>query len=412
MATDGTSNAQEAKKAQRNRMKQTLSTLSDEIVDLQSEKAQNVILDLPQYQQAKRVGIYLSMLKAEAQTGELVRHALDSGKAVFVPYIYSVRDTKPKKKIMDMLRLKSLEDYEGLQRDSWGIPKLPPEGRESRENAMGGSGLSLNSDDVEECDREVAGLDLIVVPAVAFDRDMNRMGHGAGFYDQYLLRFCADKKRAKPFLGWSHCAGREVEIQADARTSRTLPRTAGHRIRPVDHAGMGLESRCYRSRGWDLADFERYPMSIAFQLHCGVFGLLTSVAFSSFSFTCPLISPGVKQQECLMAYCKSFRSGSGGKFGPWSSCTPSCLASSSQALLDEAHVVSLEQDLPCTLSALFSFLRFSRLALTQLPSLTLHILLRLSLAWLLHLDRIIDDKVHELIEASDLALNANAQLLE
>lgn len=247
-------------------MKERLSLLSNEEVDSQSNAAQGVILDLPQYQQAKRVGIYLSMPTAEVQTGKLVQHALESGKSVFVPYIYAVGDTKPKKKVMDMLLLKSLEDYQGLERDSWGIPKLPREGRELRENAMGGRGLSLSSDGGEGGAAEVDGLDLIVVPAVAFDRELNRMGHGAGFYDHYLSRFCKGEKRAKPFLGAFYHISGETETQADLLPSRTLSCTASHRIGPTRHAGMGLESRRYRRRRWELADFKRYPMSIAFQL--------------------------------------------------------------------------------------------------------------------------------------------------
>ncbi|KAK4499248.1 hypothetical protein PRZ48_009761 [Zasmidium cellare] len=192
--------AQEAKKIQRAAFKTRLSALSEGEVNVQSEKAQDVILSLPQYQQAKRVGIYLSMPTAEAQTGKLVRDALKNDKKVFVPYIYPVGTEKPKKKVMDMLRLESIEDYQGLERDSWGIPKLPKEGRQVRENAMGGVGLSLSSEGPHETEIEAAGLDLIVVPAVAFDRDMNRMGHGAGFYDHYLSRFCLGGKRTKPFL--------------------------------------------------------------------------------------------------------------------------------------------------------------------------------------------------------------------
>ncbi|KAF2171617.1 hypothetical protein M409DRAFT_17854 [Zasmidium cellare ATCC 36951] len=200
MASHGKSEAQEAKKVQRAAFKTRLSALSDDEVNVQSEKAQEVILSLPQFQQAKRVGIYLSMPTAEAQTDRLVRHALENDKKVFVPYIYPVGNEKAKKKIMDMLRLESIKDYESLERDSWGIPKLPKEGREVRENAMGGVGLSLSSEGAHKEGIELAGLDLIVVPAVAFDRDMNRMGHGAGFYDHYLSRFCSGGKRTKPFL--------------------------------------------------------------------------------------------------------------------------------------------------------------------------------------------------------------------
>jgi 5-formyltetrahydrofolate cyclo-ligase len=43
----------------------------------------------------------------------------------------------------------------------------------------------------------IENIDLILVPMVAFDKDMNRLGHGAGFYDR-TLNF--SKKIRKPVL--------------------------------------------------------------------------------------------------------------------------------------------------------------------------------------------------------------------
>lgn len=199
MATEA---RRDAKTKLRSEIKQRLSALSEDSIAAQSEKAQQLILSLPQYKQAKRVGIYLSMPKAEAQTDILVHDALRNDKAVFVPHIFAVGTEKPKSKVMDMLRLGSLDEYQSLERDAWGIPKLSREGREDRENARGGTGLSLNTEDGSSKEtEELSALDLIVVPGVAFDPQMNRMGHGAGFYDKFLARFCEDGKRRKPFLG-------------------------------------------------------------------------------------------------------------------------------------------------------------------------------------------------------------------
>ena len=83
-----TSTPQEAKKALRQSIKTKLSALDSETITRQSAVAQNIILTLPQYNNAKRISIYLSMPKAEAETDILVQHALITGKEVFVPYIY------------------------------------------------------------------------------------------------------------------------------------------------------------------------------------------------------------------------------------------------------------------------------------------------------------------------------------
>ncbi|KAF2207699.1 hypothetical protein CERZMDRAFT_13828, partial [Cercospora zeae-maydis SCOH1-5] len=231
----------ETKKLLRSEMKSNLSNLTPEALRSQSQTAQNIILDSPQYKSATRIGIYLSMPHSEAQTDLLIRDALSTTttttttkttaatttttaaefskmtgnkeKKVFVPYIYSVRNEdqiskKRTMKVMDMLRLETLEEYEGLERDGWGIPMLDGQRVEEKENAMGGRGFALRGDGgggqvvrEREEEEEERGLDLIVVPAVAFDRELNRLGHGAGFYDRFLTRnFGNGKNGKKPFL--------------------------------------------------------------------------------------------------------------------------------------------------------------------------------------------------------------------
>lgn len=189
----------------RKQIKQRLKQISSDNINKQSETAQSNILSLPQYQRAQRLSIYLSMPVAEAQTSLLVHHALQQGKTVFVPYIHHPATSK--RKIIDMLRLASVEDYETLAHDSWGIPSLLAESVGERENAMGGQGPTdgelLEVTEDGEGRKGVGTLDLVVMPGVAFDEGMNRLGHGGGFYDGWLSRYCSDGTR-KPFLGAFH----------------------------------------------------------------------------------------------------------------------------------------------------------------------------------------------------------------
>lgn len=193
--------ATDAKKDFRKDVKAKLSTLSEAEVAEQSRKAQDLVLQLRQYKEARRISVYLSMPKGEAQTDTIVHDALEQGKTVFVPYIH-----RPPvgNKIIDMLRLNSFQEFEALGRDGWGIPSLSSDSVDGRENAMGSTGLSTGENPPETEDgegrKDVGTLDMIVMPGVAFDQGMNRLGHGAGFYDAYLSRFCADGTR-KPFLG-------------------------------------------------------------------------------------------------------------------------------------------------------------------------------------------------------------------
>lgn len=203
--------AKEQKSQLRKRIGGVLSNLSRGEVERQSMIAQNLILATPEFQEARRVGVYLCMPSAEAQTYALVRAALGANKKVFVPFLHDeslLRNSaaedpiedgvskRKKKKAMSMLHLSSLTEYESLSSDSWGIPSLSSDDVGSKANAMGGQGLQ-----VEEHHDFMEGLDLIVMPGVAFDVRMNRLGHGAGFYDRFLARYCGSDRRKRPFLG-------------------------------------------------------------------------------------------------------------------------------------------------------------------------------------------------------------------
>lgn len=123
------------------------------------------------------------MPSGEVQTDSIVRHALSSGKQVFVPYLYKspVEEPNVPRSVMNMLQLRSLLDYESLARDSWGIPTLGADTIQGRE-------AILNNDLYPK------PLDLILMPGVAFDTDpvsgyIRRLGHGKGFYDYFLQRY-------------------------------------------------------------------------------------------------------------------------------------------------------------------------------------------------------------------------------
>lgn len=145
------------------------------------------------------------MPSGEIDTSVLTSHALSSGKRVFVPYIYKPNQPRSDDlpaSIMDMLQLADENDYASLQPDKWGIPSIPKDTVSSRANSFGGNGLS--DGDLPAPDAE--GLDVILMPCMAFDRNLNRLGHGKGYYDNFLTRYCSAKTvdgqdRRKPFLG-------------------------------------------------------------------------------------------------------------------------------------------------------------------------------------------------------------------
>ncbi|PSN69194.1 5-formyltetrahydrofolate cyclo-ligase-like protein [Corynespora cassiicola Philippines] len=143
---------------------------------------------MPEYQAASRISVYLSMPSGEISTTGIVHHALQQGKRVFIPYTYrpsTQRDGQPKS-IMDMVELQSMADFESLKPDGWGIPTPSEESIASRANSFGTTGVTDGAD--FHVVPEGSGLDLIIMPGMAFDSAFGRLGHGKGFYDYFLQR--------------------------------------------------------------------------------------------------------------------------------------------------------------------------------------------------------------------------------
>ncbi|RYP91404.1 hypothetical protein DL770_002449 [Monosporascus sp. CRB-9-2] len=176
-----------AKTQLRSLMKQRLANLSSDSITSQSLNVFDSLSKFRPYVDAKTVGVYLSMPGGEIQTDHVVRHALRSGKQVFVPYLHKsgLPPGEGPARLMDMVSLKGIEDYESLQRDKWGIPSVDAKSVNERQRSVG----ELNGNRPEDI-----SLDLILMPGVAFDVDprsgvIRRLGHGKGFYDYFLHRY-------------------------------------------------------------------------------------------------------------------------------------------------------------------------------------------------------------------------------
>lgn len=173
------------------------------LTDAAASSAVRPLLALPQYRAAQRLSVYLSMPTGEISTTEIVRDAMNAGKQVFVPYTYqaSTKVEGQPSSIMDMVELKSFEDFQGFKADKWAIPTPSEDSIAARRNSFGGTGKSE-----AQCAQTSrgAGLDLIVMPGMAFDRNMGRLGHGKGYYDYFLGRCHSQSAQGQtkmPFLG-------------------------------------------------------------------------------------------------------------------------------------------------------------------------------------------------------------------
>jgi len=173
------------KKELRKQIKTILKDVSDASAATQTTHATNALLAMPEYKAAGRISVYLSMPTGEINTSNIVRDALDHGKKVFIPYTYNLDepiDGQPKS-IMDMVELSSMQDFESLQPDKWGIPTPSKDSIASRANCFGSTGITSG-----RTEGMTDGLDFIVMPGMAFDASFGRLGHGKGFYDFFLSR--------------------------------------------------------------------------------------------------------------------------------------------------------------------------------------------------------------------------------
>ncbi|KAF7561711.1 hypothetical protein G7046_g2433 [Stylonectria norvegica] len=175
-----------AKQQLRSMMKQRLSTVTQESVNAQSRQIFETLKEFKPYREASRISIYLSMPSGEIQTDAIVRHALADGKEVFVPYLHRSPLETPgtPARVMDMVHLENLQDYESLKLDGWGIPSIDPASVHQRQRILGGPDAHHS---------QQATLDFMLMPGVAFDIDeagsVRRLGHGKGFYDFFLNRY-------------------------------------------------------------------------------------------------------------------------------------------------------------------------------------------------------------------------------
>jgi len=123
----------------------------------QSNIVTNYLLHHPKYLSSRSISIYVS-LNTEISTREIIQHAFQFNKHVFIPRYSSTS--------MDMVRVYSLDDLDSLPMTKWNIrqPCLNDKNREIAHN----------------------NIDLIIVPGLGFSLDGSRLGHGKGFYDGYL----------------------------------------------------------------------------------------------------------------------------------------------------------------------------------------------------------------------------------
>jgi len=150
------------KEVLRKKMKRKLRSQKQQERKSKSKIIQRRLFTQKEFLSSKCVMLYVSKGTDEVKTDPIIKKALCMGKKVILP-VTSVRE-----KNIKPVRFKGFN--QSLKKGSYGIyePKGPR--RPIR----------------------IKGIDLVIVPGLAFDRKNNRLGRGGGYYDRFLKRLPKD----------------------------------------------------------------------------------------------------------------------------------------------------------------------------------------------------------------------------
>ena len=180
--------------------------LSPEALAEENRRLTDAVLRLPEWRQARVVGLYLAF-DGEAATQPLIAAGRDQGKQLCVPARLPAEDG---------YAMALLEEHPRLSRGRFDVME-PAEPAWVRPDTI----------------------DLVIVPGVAFDPRGNRLGHGKGYYDRLLARLRA--VRVAPALSTQWVEGvphgprdlpMDIVITADGVWRRNAP--AAHEDLPYE----------------------------------------------------------------------------------------------------------------------------------------------------------------------------------
>ncbi|XP_013778624.1 5-formyltetrahydrofolate cyclo-ligase-like [Limulus polyphemus] len=162
-----------AKEALRVEVKKKLLSMSKDEKIRQTKLITEKLLNYERFKNSHRISLYLST-EHEVQTHGILEQILNMGKECFVPKY------DPNSQHMYMVKLHSTDD----------LPKL---------SLMNWSNGQKVEDSIRDDALVAGGLDLMVIPGLAFDKRGGRIGTGQGYYDVYIDQ-CLHDPHGRPYL--------------------------------------------------------------------------------------------------------------------------------------------------------------------------------------------------------------------
>lgn len=155
----------------RKEIRASMKRLSSNEVARQSQLIWDQFFELPQYQEANSVGLFVSMPSGEVQTDYALKRVIHDSKTLYVPRVglnFEMCDMELVRCEIDGAHDFYGQDetlYKSWPRNKWGIPEPP-------------------SPFIDVAKR--GEIDLLVVPGIAFDGEGQRLGQGKGYYDRFI----------------------------------------------------------------------------------------------------------------------------------------------------------------------------------------------------------------------------------
>ncbi|MCP4653370.1 MAG: 5-formyltetrahydrofolate cyclo-ligase [Candidatus Omnitrophica bacterium] len=148
------------KKELRKKLLDQLLSLTKEEIKRRSENVEKILSELPLYKEAKVIMGYFP-LNGEVDVLEMFRKAWGDKR-----FCFPVMDTEKKD-----LRVFEVTNLSGC--------------------FVSGPYGVMQPDPAQTKEIDVSQLDMVIVPGIGFDRNKNRLGRGAGFYDRFLGKISA-----------------------------------------------------------------------------------------------------------------------------------------------------------------------------------------------------------------------------
>lgn len=173
-----------SKKLLRKQLRSVLKQIPQHQLNQQSTNVLYSLQGLKVFQRAANVALFMNMDHSEIKTMEFIKYAFKQNKNVYLPHCTTVGVNEGlfpgQTSKLIFYKMESFEDVGALQ----------PRGKFKLREPTSGFNILQDSKD---------GLDLIILPAMAYDSNCFRLGHGAAFYDDFIKRHYLKFGR-KPYL--------------------------------------------------------------------------------------------------------------------------------------------------------------------------------------------------------------------